>query len=191
MHGIYGTHTVRLIAVSSMALSTLKIKALRAESKPYKASDGMGMYLHVMPTGARIWRMDYRYDGKRKSLTIGDFSIVPLAAARERRDAARKCLLDGINPEEAKASDKSIPDNALWHDLRKKSLAPKYAYDQWKRLERLILPHIGDIAITDLKPKHALSIFQVLEARGTVETAHRSIQLTGAGVPARSPQGAG
>lgn len=129
------------------------------------------------------------FAGKRRTLTIGPVDLIPLSEARERRDAARKHLLDGIDPAEVKARTKGqetdIPENAFrhmakaWHDLRKKSLAPKYAYDQWTRLERLIFPHIGDTAITDLKPKDALKIFNRLEAKGTVETAHRSIQLIG------------
>ena len=172
-----------------MALTAFRIKSLKPARRPYKERDEKGLYLHILPTGTRIWRMDYRFAGKRRTLTIGPVDLIPLSEARERRDTARKHLLDGTDPAEVKARTKGqetdIPENAFrhmakaWHDLRKKSLAPKYAYDQWTRLERLIFPHIGDTAITDLKPKDALRIFNRLEAKGTVETAHRSIQLIG------------
>jgi Arm DNA-binding domain len=75
---------------SSVALTDLTVKKTKATSKPQKLSDGGGMYLLVHPNGAKYWRPDYRFDGKRKTLAIGIYPDVGLSAARERRTDARK-----------------------------------------------------------------------------------------------------
>jgi len=40
-------------------------------NKPYKLSDGQGLYLEVTPKGQKYWRLKYRFDGKEKRLSIG------------------------------------------------------------------------------------------------------------------------
>lgn len=58
----------------------------------------------VMPTGGRLWRMNYRYDRKQKTLSFGKFPDLSLAKAREVRDIAREALALGLDPaEERKA----------------------------------------------------------------------------------------
>src|SRR5487761_1798264 len=81
-------------------------KKHRAGEKPYKAFDGGGLHLLVTPDGARYWRLDYRYNGKRKTLAIGVYPVVSLSLARERRDAAKKLLAAGTDPAQAKRERK-------------------------------------------------------------------------------------
>ena len=64
-----------------MALSVLQIKNLPKRRRAYKVTDGKGMYLHVMVSGSKIFRMDYQFEGKRKTLTIGSFDLIPLSEA--------------------------------------------------------------------------------------------------------------
>ena len=73
-----------------MALSAVAIKAAKSRDKPYKLADRDGLYLEVSPTGARSWRMNYRYLGKQKTLTFGRWPAVGLADARKKCDAARE-----------------------------------------------------------------------------------------------------
>ena len=54
-----------------MALTDTHIRNAKPKPKAYKLSDGGGMYLLVMPDGARYWRMDYRFAGKRRTLALG------------------------------------------------------------------------------------------------------------------------
>ena len=56
---------------TEMALTELKVKAAKPQPKPYKLADERGMYLYVYPAGGKLRRMDYRFDGKRKTLAIG------------------------------------------------------------------------------------------------------------------------
>ncbi len=79
-----------------------------AKPKPhiYKVSDGAGMYLLVTPNGARYWRLDYRFAGKRRTLALGVYPTVTLSNARNRRDAARAQLAEGIDPGSVKKANK-------------------------------------------------------------------------------------
>jgi hypothetical protein len=54
------------------------------------------------PAGDKYWRMDYTHAAKRKTLALGVYPAVSLAKARERRDAARELLADGVDPYAAK-----------------------------------------------------------------------------------------
>jgi len=63
-----------------------------------KLSDGKGLYLAVMPTGAKLWRMKYRHGGKERIYSIGAFEEIGLADARIERDRARTWLREGKDP---------------------------------------------------------------------------------------------
>jgi len=63
-----------------------------------KLTDGGGLYLLLNPTGSRWWRFDYRYLGKRQTLSLGTYPDTGLADARAKRDEERKRLIAGINP---------------------------------------------------------------------------------------------
>jgi len=68
--------------------------------RPWKISDGRGLYLLVAPTGGRYWRYNYRFFGKQKTIALGIFPDVSLEKARERHQRARELLADGIDPSE-------------------------------------------------------------------------------------------
>ena len=70
-----------------MPLTDIAIKKALPREKPYKLSDGEGMYLLVNSTG-KYWRLDYRYLGKRKTLALGTYPTVSLADARDRKSLA-------------------------------------------------------------------------------------------------------
>ena len=59
-----------------MPLTDLKIKSLKPAEKPYKAADGGGLYIQVTPTGSKLWRMRYRFDGKQQLLSFGAYPDV-------------------------------------------------------------------------------------------------------------------
>jgi len=81
-----------------MPLTDTAIRKAAPRDKPYKLADGGGLYLEVMPTGSRYWRLKYRVDGKEKRLALGVYPDVPLAAARHGRDDARRMLAQGEAP---------------------------------------------------------------------------------------------
>jgi hypothetical protein len=81
-----------------MSLTAIAIKNARPQAKPYKLTDERALFLLVMPNGAKYWRMQYRHLGKQKTLSLGVWPEVTLAEAREKRDAARKQIADGLDP---------------------------------------------------------------------------------------------
>ena len=83
-----------------MALTDTQIKKARCGDKPLKLFDGDGLFLHMMPTGSKIWRVAYRVDGKQKMISFGKYPDVTLAQAREKCGAARKLLAAEVDPVE-------------------------------------------------------------------------------------------
>lgn len=79
-------------------LTDNRCKSARPSDKPYKLFDGGGLHLFVTPTGSRIWRLAYRFEGKPKTISFGPYPVVSLAAARLKRDEAKRYLFDGQDP---------------------------------------------------------------------------------------------
>jgi Arm DNA-binding domain len=83
-----------------MRLTTKAIENAKADSKPYKLADGGGLCLLISPTGAKLWRWRYRFDGKEKMMAFGEYPFVTLKEALERKDGgcqapARRCVGNG------------------------------------------------------------------------------------------------
>ena len=96
-----------------MALTELEIKKAKASDKPQKLADGGGMYLLIQTSGTKCWRMDYRFDGKRKTLALGVYPRVSMANARDMREQARKLLANGSDPGAIKKEAKQERKKAL------------------------------------------------------------------------------
>ena len=94
-----------------MALTEMEVKKAKAADKPQKLTGG-GMYLYVHPNGGKYWCIDYRFDGKQKTLALGVYPEITLADSRDRRDEARKLLKNGADPgaikQAAKQAEKKI-----------------------------------------------------------------------------------
>lgn len=73
-------------------------QAKHSPSGGNKIFDGDGLYLELMPSGAKKWRFKYRHAGKENRLTFGDYPEAGLAAARDRKEAARAQLAAGLDP---------------------------------------------------------------------------------------------
>jgi integrase len=101
-----------------MSLTDAKIRAAKPRQKPYRIFDGGGLYLEVIPSGGKWWRLKYRFDGKEKRLSLGTYPDIPLASsknrisgivttgARDKRETARQLLAEGIDPSEFRKQEK-------------------------------------------------------------------------------------
>lgn len=78
-----------------MKLNARQVESAKARDNAYKLADGLGMYLFVAPSGAKSWRLKYRFLGKEKTLTFGLYPAISLADARKKRDEAREQLAAG------------------------------------------------------------------------------------------------
>ena len=56
-----------------MPLTDVFIRSLKPLEKPYKHFDGGGLHIHVTPNGSKLCRMSYRFDGKVKLLSFGEY----------------------------------------------------------------------------------------------------------------------
>ena len=91
-----------------MSLTDTSIRTAKPGTKPVKLYDERGLFLIVTPTGGKWWRFRFTFDGKEKLLSLGTYPDVSLKDARERRDANRKLLANGVNPSENRKMQKSV-----------------------------------------------------------------------------------
>ncbi len=110
-----------------MPLSDKAIRALKPKERPYKASDGQGLYILVTAQGSRLWRFDYRFQGKRQTLSLGKFPGAGLADARQRLAEARQTLAQGRDPASIKKSN-SIATNDNFATLADEWLASERGF---------------------------------------------------------------
>ena len=87
-------------------LSDLVVRKAVPREKPYKLSDGGGLYLLVSVLGQRYWRMDYRFGEKRATAALGVYPTISLAEARAKRLEIKKLIAEGINPAAKRRIDK-------------------------------------------------------------------------------------
>lgn len=85
-------------------LTDTKLKNLKPQDKLYKVSDRDGLYVAVLTSGTVSFRYDYRINGRRETLVIGQYGRdgISLAEAREELIAAKKLLKAGLSPAAAK-----------------------------------------------------------------------------------------
>ena len=81
-----------------MPLTENQAKNAKPLERAYKLADSEGLFLLVQPNGAKLWRMKYRFAGKEKLLSFGAYPALGIAAARERRRAAKAVLAEGRDP---------------------------------------------------------------------------------------------
>lgn len=81
-----------------MALNDIKVKTAKSEAKSYKLTDSQGLFLFVHANGSKYWRVRYTFSGKERTLAVGKYPEVSLASARQKRDAARRLLAEGVDP---------------------------------------------------------------------------------------------
>jgi len=172
-----------------MPLTDAKARNAKSKSKPYKIADGEGLFLLIAPSGSKYWRMRYFFGGKEKLLSLGVYPEVGLADAREKKAHARKMLAAGNDPAEVKKEAKRLEDigrtNAFetiareWFQQRENEWAISYRVRLLRQIERHILPKLGKRPIAEITAPEVLEMLRVIESRGTLETAHRTMQVTG------------
>ena len=172
-----------------MKLTDTFLRGVKPSGSVKKYSDGEGLYLHVSPTGGRLWRMAYRFGGKQKTLSFGAYPEVPLSEARKFRLEAKGLLAKGIDPGEHKRAVKvavrAEAENAFevvareWFNKRKASWAQSHATKVIARLEKDIFPIVGGKPIGSITASELLAALRRIEARGAIDTAHRALQTCG------------
>ena len=163
-------------------LTDMKVQKAKTKDKPITLFDGGGLYLLITPTGGKLWRFKYRYDGKEKLLALGSYPEISLLDARQRREDARKLLANGVDPgavrkaqQQAKVEDdESVEVIAReWHEKFKSKWTEGHALKIIRALERDVFPWVGTRPIKEIKAPELLTVLRRVESRGVLEGAHR------------------
>ncbi|MBL8491129.1 MAG: integrase arm-type DNA-binding domain-containing protein, partial [Rhodocyclaceae bacterium] len=173
-----------------MPLTDAAIRTAKPTDKPQRLFDSGGLYLEVAPAGGKWWRFKYRFGGKEKRLSLGVYPDIGLKQARERRDAARKLLANGVDPgvvrKAERASRVAQAGNTFeaiareWMATRGKEWTESYAGKTVSALERHAFPAIGAKPLVEVDAPMLLAMLRAIETRGTVDMAHRVQQHCGA-----------
>lgn len=169
-----------------MALNDRIIVNLKLTGKQYKRADGGGLFINVSPSGGKLWRLAYRFDGKQKLLALGAYPDVTLKMARERRDAAKELLANGIDPgaakKDEKKQEKALIENTFenvalaWHEDMRGNWTKKNANAILRRIQRDLIPHLGQKSITEVDAADVLQCARLVASRGALDYAHRLLQ---------------
>lgn len=172
-----------------MILKDISIRSIKPKDKLYRLFDGKGLYLEVLPSGGKYWRLKYRYAGMEKRLALGVYPEVTLSDARERCDQARKALAAGNDPGELKKEAKRLAilkgENTFetiareWYEQHKHEWVTNYAEKMIVRLETHIFPTLGNRPVAEIKAPELLSVLRVVEKSGALDLARRLKQTCG------------
>jgi integrase len=165
-------------------LTDIQVRTAKPKEKAYKLADGGGMYLEVMPTGSKLWRMKFRQaNGSESRLAFGSYPEVSLLDARNKRTEARALLAKKIDPAQVRRDDKAETATANantfekiareWHTNRLSAWSASTAKDTINRLEKDIFPEIGKLPIAAITHQQMIAALRKIESRGAGEVAHR------------------
>jgi integrase len=151
----------------------MKCRTALSKAKPYKLSDGEGLYLEVMPTGAKYWRHKYRLHNRESRISYGSYPEVSLSEAREKRTETREQLRKGFNPVLVRLEKRQTAAIAQadtfekiareWIGKQVGHWSDRYLQSNTFRLEKYIFPVIGSYPISTIKPLVMLSCLQKIE----------------------------
>lgn len=172
-----------------MPLNDVAVRQAKPTDKARKLTDERGMYLLIQPTGGKLWRLDYRFEGKRKTMALGCYPDVSLGEARRRRDRARELIAAGTDPVAAKKETKQARVDAVanafevvgreWHRRKSATWTESTREKTLAVLEKDLFPWLGSRPMADITAPELLKTLQRIEARGAVDSAHRAKQIAG------------
>lgn len=172
-----------------MPLTNTAIKNFKPGEKTVKLFDGNGLYLEVSPSGGKWWRLKYRLAGKEKRLSLGTYPETTLKMARDKREAARALIAEGVDPSEerkaSKARNAAAADDSFetiareWWKNWATTRTAKHADQVLRRLEADVFPEIGALPVGKVKAPMLLALAKKVEARGANDLARRAYQVAG------------
>lgn len=165
------------------------VKQAKSKEKPYKLGDGGGLYLEVMPTGAKYWRFKYRYEGKENRLALGVYPDTTLKLARAKTANARTQLAEGIDPSAQKKLEKLSSARAArntfeavaaeWFEKKMTHKSDSHRTRTLALLKNNLYPWLGDRPVSSITRSELLEVLRKTESRGVIETARRTLQAAG------------
>lgn len=160
-------------------LTDRALKQLKAKEKDYKVSDRDSMYAVVKPSGAIIFRYDYRLNGRRETLTIGryDANGISLARAREKCLEARRTVAEGQSPAQEKQREKRrLREVRSFGDFGERWFKEATMADSTRAMRRIIfdrdiVPSWKNRLLTEISPDDLRALCGKVKDRGAPVTA--------------------
>jgi len=171
-----------------MPLTDLQVKNAKPGPKALRLKDENGLSLEISPAGGRLWRFRYWMGGKEGLISLGRYPDVSLKDARERRDEARRMVANGVNPSEARKSQKAVAVAESitfefvfreWFAKFQTEWTPGTAADIFDRVTKNVLPWLGGRPLLEIKATEILAVVRRVEERGAPEQARRILQKIG------------
>ncbi|EEP2810167.1 tyrosine-type recombinase/integrase [Salmonella enterica] len=170
-------------------LTVKQIDTAKPTDKSYRLADSGGLFLFVPPSGKKVWRMRYRFDGKEKTLVIGPYPEITLTEARAKQSEAKMKLLNGVDPADQKQAIKKKEKEAVadsfgdifheWHAHKSKVWSKGYADEMMSMFTDDILPIIGHLRMEEVEPMILLKVIRLFEDRGAMERADKARRRCG------------
>ena len=178
-----------------MALSDTRIRALKPKALRYEVADEGGLFIEVQPSGAKIWRFRYRLNGKREKVTIGPYPAIPVAdqlkagkvttkGARTYHAEYQSLVAAGKSPARDKQAEKA---RGGAEEATLAGFAPRFIAEvlsqqrrgdtSRRRLNRHLLPTLGNRQLDDIDAGDLLAILDTLKAKGRVQEARQVLIL--------------
>lgn len=166
-----------------MGLTDTTLRNLKPREKAYQVADGNGLVLEVRPLGQKAWLYRYRLYGKQEKLSLGRYPAVSLADARKAHLDARKLVMVGKSPAQAKQAERL----RLSDDLQTvRGLAKAYIADHLAGLaceqnatrwiEKHILPHLGGKFLHEVTPADCVAIVERIKRKGAPAVARKVLE---------------
>ncbi len=157
---------------------TTNLELKNAKPKDYTITVDTGLSLLVKTTGSKLWRFRYSFAGKRCMISLGKYPQVTIKSAKSKQRTYLDMLDKGINPSTQKkiqkaqqATEKTFREVAVaWHERHYINSPKKYKTLVWKRLEKHILPHIGELPIKKIEAPLLFNIIENIQTKGKVAT---------------------
>lgn len=174
-------------------LSAVAVRNAKPKEKPYKLSDGKGLYLHIATSGKRTWRYRFKLSGKESTVVLGEYPAMSLEESRIERSEAREMVKAGKNPAKIRKEKKQAEiDKAEATKLINKNTFEFVALEwigqqgnSWSKvhttavlntLRNNVFPVIGDHPVDTITPPMILQVIRPIEKRGSLEIASKILQ---------------
>ena len=158
-----------------MALTELMVRQAKPKEKRYALSDGRGLLLEVRPNGGKSWVARIWTKGKERRRHLGQY---PEMSLKEARVAAQEARAERDTAQARKTvCFRDVADE--WMRVRMANKSASYLRVVRLRLDRYILPELGDTRLDEITSGVVLRLCRAIEARGTIETAARVKVLVG------------
>ena len=153
-------------------LSDVQVKNLKPKEKRYSIADGEGLIISVFPTGKKKWVLSYRHQGKQNQKTLGEY---PETGCKEARQIARD-FKQQISGKKFNAPTVKEVIQEWLEIMRPRWSSQKYIDTVVYRLG-YISADFENVSVDELERKQVVKSVKEIVAKGTIETAKRSLRL--------------